>query len=149
MADQNGQTREEERKYLFRGDDNYREGSVGRSLGADADAADIQNFADHVLRKETSKTSRFTSFTTEVKIARKFTSAGDSRDVRKVELAQLRELEACGIVRIWDADQVYAALKTASRKFAKQAADVRTAMSRNREILIEGQIPAEMPKQAE
>jgi hypothetical protein len=129
-------------RYLFRGDDRDRGGSVGRPLGPEADAADIQNFADHVLRKESRLSSRFTSFTTEVKIARKFTSAPEGQFVRKAELARLKALEAQGIIRIWDPDQVFEAMKDRPRKLAKQAADVRAAMRRNREILIEGQIPA-------
>jgi hypothetical protein len=129
------------RNYLFRGDDNYRSGTVGRALAVEADAADIQNFADHVLRKESTLTSRYTSFTEEVKIARKFTSTADNRHVSKAEMTALRELEAQGVIRIWDANQVYKALKAGPKKLAKQASDVRAAMIRNREILIEGQIP--------
>jgi hypothetical protein len=131
----------EERHYLFRGDDRYQGGPVGRSLGAEADAVDIQDFADHVLRKESSRSSRFTSFTTETRLARRFTTATDLRFVRKAELAALRSLESQGTIRIWDADQVYEALKEGPRKLAKQAADVRAAMRRNSELLIEGQIP--------
>jgi hypothetical protein len=130
------------RNPLFRGDDNYRAGPVGRALGALADAADIQDFADHVLRKESKRTSRYTSFTTEVKVARKFTSASDNRYVRKADLAVLRELEAQAVIRIWQPDPVYAALRQGPKKLAKQAADVRAAMTRNSEVLIEGQIPA-------
>ena len=131
-------------RYLFRGDDHYRGGEVGRALGPDADAADIQSFPGHVLRKESRLTSRFVSFTTELKIARKFTSAGDDRSIRKVELAPLRILESQGIVRIWDPNQVFNAMKLGPKKLARQAADVRAAMRRNSEILIEGQIPAEV-----
>ena len=58
------------RKYIFRGDDNYRGGPVGRALGAEADAADIQNIADHVLRKESNLSSRYTSFTEGAAVAR-------------------------------------------------------------------------------
>jgi hypothetical protein len=131
-------------RYLFREDDHYRGGQVGRALGPDADAADIQSFPDHVLRKESRLTSRFISFTTEMKIARKFTSAGDDRAIRKVESAKLRILESQGIIRIWDPNQVFDAMKVGPKKLAKQAADVRAAMRRNSEILIEGQIPAEV-----
>src|SRR5205823_2612320 len=74
------------RNYVFRGDDHYRGGPLGRALGAEADTADIQNFADHVLRKESTRTSRYTSFTEEVKVARKFTTASDNRHVQKVEM---------------------------------------------------------------
>ena len=136
------------RKYLFRGDDNYLGGSTGRALGADADAADIQDPAEHVLRKESKRSSRYTSFTDEVKVARKFTSAQDNRRVCKAELAELRNLEAQGVIRIWDPDRVYQVLLASGNKVAKQAADVRVAMRRNSEILIEGQIPAAVLEQA-
>lgn len=136
--------KQHETKYVFRGDDDYRGGSVGHVFGEEADSADIQNFADHVLRKESNKTSRYVSFTTDTKIARKFTSAADNHNVRKVEMATLRELESQGAIKIWKPDQVYDALKCGPKKLAKQAGDVRTAMRRNREILIEGQIPAEV-----
>lgn len=129
------------RTYGFRGDDNYQVGPVGRSLGAEADAADIQTFADHVLRKESSLSSRYVSFTEEVKVARKFTSASDNRNVRKVDIKVLQELDKRGVIRIWDPDRVCEALKAGPKKLAKQASDVRAAMRRNNEILIEGQIP--------
>jgi hypothetical protein len=133
---------EGERRYVFRGDDNYCRGFVGRALGAEADTADIQNFAEHVLRKESSRTSRYTSFTTEIKVARRFTSAPDNRYVGKADMAILRDLEAQGSIRIWGPDQVYEVLKHGTKRLAKVADDVRTAMRRNSEILIEGQIPA-------
>lgn len=132
---------QEDRHYLFRGDDHYRGGSAGKSFGDEADAADIQNFADHVLRKESNRSSRFISFTTETKIARRFTSAEDNRYVSKVAMARLRELETLGAIRIWTPDLVFQALNQGPKKLAKQAADVRASMRRNREILIEGQIP--------
>jgi hypothetical protein len=128
------------RSYLFRGDDRYRGGPVGCALGAEADAAEIQSFADHVLRKESNRSSRYASFTTETRIARRFTTAPDNRFVRKAELAALRALESQGTIRIWDADQVYDSLNTGPRKFAKQSADVRAAMRKNSELLIEGQV---------
>jgi hypothetical protein len=137
-----GETAESEnRRYVFRGDDNHRDGPVGLSLGAEADAADIQDFAEHVLRKESHRTSRYTSFTKETKIARKFTSAADNRYVRKTEMSILREFEAQGVIKIWHPEQVYVALRQGSRKQAKQASDVRSAMHRNCEILLEGRIP--------
>jgi hypothetical protein len=57
-------------------------------------------------------------------------------------LAGLKALEARGVIRMWDADQVHEVLANGPRKLAKQAADVRAAMKRNHEVLIEGQIPA-------
>lgn len=128
-------------RFVFRGDDNYLAGSVGLSLGVEADAAEIQDFAEHVLRKESHRTSRYTSFTTETKIARKFTCASDNRYVRKTETIVLRGLEAQGVIKVWESEQVYAVLRQGSKKLAKQAADVRAAMRKNREVLIEGQIP--------
>lgn len=132
----------DKRNFIFRGDDHYHGGPVGRPLGVEADAAEIQNFADHVLRKERNLTSRFTSFTEEVKVARKFTSAPDNRYVSKADMGALRRLEIQGTIRTWDPDQVYATMQIGSRKLAKQAGDVRAAMRKNSEILIEGQIPA-------
>jgi hypothetical protein len=129
-------------KYVFRGDDQYRGGAVGRAFGPDADSAQIQSFTDHVLRKESNVTSRFTSFTTEMKIARKFTRSIDDRRVAKAELTKLQELECRGTIRIWDPDQVFDALKDGPRKVAREAGDLRSATRRNSEILIEGQIPA-------
>ena len=130
--------------FLFRGDDGYFGGSIGRELGAEADAADIQNPADHVLRKESNRSSRFASFTEEVKIARKFTSASDNRHVSKVEWSALLECDARAAIRIWTPDRVHTALLAGSRRDARQASDVRAAMARNNEILIEGCIPAEI-----
>jgi hypothetical protein len=130
------------RTYLFRGDDKYASGSVGLAWGADGDAADIQNAADHVLRKESRRSSRYMSFTEDIKIARRFTSAPDNRHVCKVEVAALPNLVARGVIRMWNPDRVYEALLASGKKLAKQAADVRTTMRRNNEILIEGQIPA-------
>ncbi len=130
-------------RYLFRGDDHYRGGPIGKVLGPEAEATDIQNFADHVLRKESRFTSRFTSFTKELKIAVRFTANADKRAIRKFEWANLRALESQGIIRLWDPDQVFEAMKVMPGKLAKQAGDVRAAMRKNHEILIEGQIPAE------
>ena len=115
-----------------------------QSKGTEGDSADIQDFAEHVLRKESRLTSRFASFTTELKIARKFTSASDVRFIRKAELAKLRALESQGTIKMWYRDQVFNSMMSGPRRLAKQAADVRAAMRRNHEILIEGKIPAEI-----
>ena len=112
-------------------------------MGLEADLADIQDFAAHVLHKEARLTSRFTSFTSEVKIARRFTSMADSRFIRKVEMARLKVLESEGAIRIWHPDQVFEELMIGASKLAKKAADVRAATRRNREVLIEGQVSEE------
>ena len=126
-------------RYLFRADHRDRVGPVGRPLGPEADAADIQNLANHVLRKESRLSSRFRSSTTDVKIARKVASAPEGRFIRKAELAKLRALEAQGVIRLWDPDQVFEGMRDGPRKLAKQAADVRAATRRNRRVFKEGQ----------
>ena len=61
--------------YIFRGDRNYRRGPVGLSLdGKEAQAADIHNPADHVLRKEPGKTSIYSSFTARLSVAERSAS---------------------------------------------------------------------------
>jgi hypothetical protein len=127
-------------RFLFRGDDGYRGGPIGRALGTAADEADIQDFADHV-RKDSNRSSRHTSFTTKTRIARKFTTAADNRSLYKVEVTRLRELQEQGQIRIWYPDQVYDSLRHGSGKGAKRARDTRTAMRQNHEVLIEGQVP--------
>jgi hypothetical protein len=121
-----------ESTYLFRGDSGLRDGPIGRALGEDADSADIQNCADHVLRKESRRSSRYSSFTAEVAIARKFTSSADNRDVGKVKLNVLRQLESVGAARILDPDCLYNELLALGGKQTRQAADVRAAMRRNK-----------------
>lgn len=127
--------------YFFRGDDNFYGGSVGRALGKDADSANIQTFADHVLRKEAPSTSRYISFSEVVGVARKFTKTVDNRHLRKVQRSALEVLEAAGHLKIWSPDRVYLAMRAGSKKQAKQAGDVLAVMVKNSEVLIEGQIP--------
>ena len=137
-----------DRKYVFRGDDNFRGGTIGTPFGAEADEADIQDWAEHVLRKESSRTSRYVSFTEEIKVARRFTAAADNQHVVKVAMARLRELETTGQIRVWKPDQVFAELRAGPKKLARRAFDTQTAMKRNSEILIEGLIPAEILERA-
>ena len=59
-------------------------------------------------------------------------------------MERLRELEAQGHIKIWTPDEVYEALQNGPKKLRKKAADVRAAMQKNGEILIEGQIPPGM-----
>lgn len=115
---------------------------MGRAFGIEADAAAIQSFADHVLRKESRLSSRFTSFSEEVSIARKFTKATDNRLLHKVNRKTLEALQSSGIIKLWHPEQIYHAMLSSPRKIAKQAGDVLAAMVKNCEILIEGQIPS-------
>lgn len=123
-----------------RGDHRYKGGPAGGPLGPAADAADIQDFAKHALDKG-KKSSRFTSFTTDTKVARKFPAASDNRYVSKAQMDKLRELEAENVIKIHTPDSVYDALKAAGGKLAKEAVAVRDAMRKTGELLIEGQIP--------
>jgi hypothetical protein len=132
------------RTNLFRADDFYRGGPGGSASGLEADSADIQDFIEHVLRKESNRTSRYVSFTEELKAARRFTLAPDQRHIRKVEWARLQDLASQGIIVIWDADRVYERLSQGSKKLAKKANDVRASMQRNSELLIEGQLSEEL-----
>ncbi len=134
----------ESKSYIFRGDDQYRGQAVGRAFGAEANSAQTQSFADHVLRKESRITSRCTSFTTELKIARRFAKASADRQIAKASLTELRVVEKQGAIRIWNADQVFDAMKIVPGRLAKQAGDVRAAMRKNYEILIEAQIPKQI-----
>src|SRR5690242_10465581 len=111
----------EDSTYLFRGDDLYTGGSIGFALGKDAEGADIQDLSEHVLRKQKGRTSRYVSFSKELKIARKFTSSQDNRLVIKAPMNRLRELEASGILILWDADQVFDSLRQGAHKLAKKA----------------------------
>jgi hypothetical protein len=53
----------------------------------------------------------------------------------------LLDLEDRGIINIWTPAAVEAALSSGPKKLAKQTTDVKAAMIKNSEILIEGQIP--------
>ncbi len=45
------------------------------------------------------------------------------------------------MIKIWTPHGVFEILSKGPKKLAKQAADVRSVMIKNREILIEGQVP--------
>jgi hypothetical protein len=88
-------SKEDSPAYLFRGDENYAGGPVGSARGsAEAQVADIQNPADHVLRKRPGQGSIYTSFTEKVDAAERF--AGERKFIMKVAVAILRELESEG-----------------------------------------------------
>jgi hypothetical protein len=133
--------------YLFRGDEYYAGGSVGIPLdSSQSPVADIQTPADHVLRKRAGKSSIFTSFTKKMDVAERF--AGERKLIMKVAVAILRQLESEGSIRLWAPDDARQWLREAGKKSAKHASATRDAMRRNAEILVEGQIPAEVIQQA-
>lgn len=114
---------------------------MGLDLAAEADTADIQTWADHVLRKESGQSSRYLSLTMEIAVARRF-AANDDRHVYKIAAVSLRQLETDRGIRVWHPDDVHEAMLNGPKKMARQANDVWSAMKRNSEILVEGAIPA-------
>jgi hypothetical protein len=135
-----------EPSFLFRADDDYHMGyPVGFELGSeDAQQAKIQSPLEHVLEKETGDTSIYVSFSTAIRIpqgggAIKFTK---NNKILKVALEALQQLESEGKIRIYTPEQVAEILRqNPQKKISKQANNVKAAMEKNGEILVEGQIP--------
>jgi hypothetical protein len=138
-----------EPSFLFRADDDYKTGNpVGFELGSEgAQQADIQNPLEHVLDKEAGDTSIYVSFSTAIKIpggggAIKFTK---KNKILKVAWEALKQLETEGKIRIYTPEQVAELVRqNPKKKMSKQANNVKAAMEKNGEILIEGQIPGEL-----
>jgi hypothetical protein len=134
--------------FLFRADDDYKTGDpVGFELHSQNSLqADIQNPLDHILDKEGGDTSIYVSFSTAIKISGgggsiRFTN---KNKIYKVAWQILEQLEAEGIIRMYTPAQVAEIIRQNSKKkICKQANNVRAAMEKNGEILVEGQIPGE------
>lgn len=133
---------------LFRGDDAYEGGPLGYPIGsAEAQAADIQNPYDHVMNKKTGDTSIYTSYSVMQKTKQgggdvKFTKKGK---IWKVDIAALQQLELEGKIRILTPDMVFEMLNNSTdQNHVKQAKNVKANMERNGEVLIEGQVPANL-----
>ncbi len=135
-----------EASYLFRADDNYKIGNpVGFELNSqEAIAADIQNPWVHVLDKESVQTSRYISFSSAITIqggggSQKFTK---NNKIFKVPWKVLQQLEAEGKIRIYTPEDVAEIINQhPKKKVRRKANDVKAAMEKNGEIIIEGQIP--------
>lgn len=138
-----------EPSYLFRADDNYRMGDpVGFELDSEeAMEADIQNPLNHVLDKESGQTSRYISFSVAIAIkggggSRRFTK---KNKILKVASEALNQLEADGKIRMYTPEQVAEMIRqNPKKKISKEANNVKAAMEKNGEILIEGQIPGDI-----
>jgi hypothetical protein len=136
------------RSYLFRADDRY---ILGDSIGFELDSntaqnAEIQTPWVHVLDKEPGQTSRFVSFSDRINLpsggAQKFSKKGK---ILKVSLEAVQELENRGKLRTYTPTQVAERMdQDPKKKIRKQANNVKEAMEKNGEILVEGQIPGNL-----
>jgi RHS repeat-associated protein len=125
---------------LFRGDDGYTGGDMGRPLGSDAD---IKDPWDHV-RRESTESSAFTSFSETNKSASKFTEDGN---VFKVDRAELEKMQEAGEIKIHTPEDVRDAMKVhPDKKVRKDANNVYEIMKKNDEVLVEGVIPENLIK---
>lgn len=131
--------------FTFRGDDYYKKGSpIGFDLDSEeAQAADIQSPWEHVQDKESNQTSRFISFSLSKQGgAVKFTK---KNKIIKVAWIELKKLQAQGKIKIYEPEDVANLMrKHSKKKIQNQAKNVKAAMEKNGEILIEGQIPADL-----
>jgi len=126
----------EKTTYLFRGDNNYTGGPIGRPLGS---LADISTPWEHV-RKESCQTSLFTSFTIRRRNAEKFAK---SSQIIKVSVSDLNILQQQGLLKIYDLEEVVSLMQNHPQKrVQRDAKNVQQILRKNGEILIEGQLPA-------
>ncbi len=124
--------------FFFRGDDDYKKGNnIGVPIG---DGSDIVSFDVHVNNKETtSGSSIYTSFSKELKPALRFTKDGK---VIKVKISVLKELENQGVIKIYDDKDAKKILH--EQGLRREANDTYENMRKNKEVLIEDEIPADM-----
>jgi RHS repeat-associated protein len=128
--------------YYFRGDDDHIQGlPMGYPLNSEeANNAEVQGPWDHI-DKETYMTSRYRSFATTYYNTLKF-SHKDPKRIWKVLRRDLMALELLVQVRV--IDRLTAVAMTAAHKkgsIRKKAGKVNQVMEKNREVLIEGEIP--------
>ena len=125
-------------KFVYRGDDYYISGSIGEPLDQADQTKRAQEAVFHI-RNSRSKTKRYTSFTLSKVIAGKFTKR---RRIRKVAWVVLKKLESEGRIRILTPDDTYNLIKSnGNKRISRLAHDMKMIMEKNREILIEGEIP--------
>ena len=130
--------------FLFRGDDRYKKGEpLGYQLGSkEAKEADIQTFAEHVQGKEDFQSSRYVSFSLTRRGAAKFTK---NNTILKARWEVLLDLQDQHIIKIYMPEDVERTmLDNPQRKVRQKALGVRRDMEKNAEVLIEGQISAEV-----
>jgi hypothetical protein len=135
---------------VFRGDKVHRPGSepIGKPIDDSISEAEKARIArDHVKQRIRPEDSVFTSWSSSAVTARDKFAGGDPQKVTKVSYSDLHVLEAGGQVKIWFPEDVAARMKVSGdAKLAKQANAVMQDMKRNREILVEGVIPASVQR---
>lgn len=146
------------KSYLFRGDGLYQLGDgIGFELdSSEADAADIQTPWEHVQDKKPGQSSRYTSFATTLKSAKKFAEAIIEQQGKKVikksqilkaALDMLEQLQTQGVIRIYTPEDVAAKMSVHEEKAVRNnSKNIYKNMTKNDEVLIEGQIPGEILK---
>jgi hypothetical protein len=144
--------RSPEPTYRFRGDDSYRTGDpIGFRLDSqESNNADIQAPWKHI-RKKSNQTSRFSSFSLTRSVRNPDGSIGGpikftkSNKIIKVPWQALQKLEAEGKIKIYEPEDIADLMhNNHKRKVKMQANNVKAAMQKNQEILVEGQIPADL-----
>lgn len=98
-----------ERRYIFRGDDQYKDGSLGFEIGGkEAEEADIQTPWEHVSDKESHQTSRYVSFSQRIKMPGNCGAAffTEKNKIIKVAWDALKQLESEGKIKIYTPENV-------------------------------------------
>ncbi|WP_394849961.1 hypothetical protein LZC95_21210 [Pendulispora brunnea] len=134
------------RRFLFRADDEWVVGTpIGLPLDSEeANTADIQTPWEHVSEKKGTMTSRYVSFS-EIIGSHKGGAAKFTRKdiIAKAVWEALQTLQKEGKIRILTPNDVVAMMQAEKPKVRRLASAVKADMEKNKEILIEGQIPAE------
>ena len=90
----------------------------------------------------TSGSSIYTSFSTELNRVLKFTK---NKKVVKIKISDLKALESQGVIKIYDSKEVKKIFIEQGDK--SSAASIYNNMIKNKEVLIEGEIPSSIIKQ--
>lgn len=122
-------------KNLYRGDKNYKGGSIGQPIDGDISAQEI---LDHLDEKGNGK---LTSLTEKYSVAK-----GKFGKPVKISKSDLAALEAKKEIRIISSDQAREIINNdpTKRKIRKQVNNAKTQMDGNSEILIQGEMPEDI-----
>jgi len=127
-------------RFIFRGDDAYEGGNIGKSLSGDVNVLEI---IQHIQQKKTG--NPFVSFST-----KRATGSHDCRGagffgktILKVGIDDINYLVKNGAIRVISPDDAFDIISNYPKKKVNVlAGSVRRNMQRNNEMLIAGQIPA-------